>query len=131
MPILTPSRALLIGFIVAPGLFLLCAYLTRASRRHILGAMVGASLYAFVNYVWDRAAAAFGWWTYPPGQRVVNFRGLPISWRASWVVGHLASLDGASFGAGIGRDLLAFSCFGRCTPLSTITADRGCSRVVA
>jgi hypothetical protein len=65
MPILTPSQALLIGFIVAPGLFLLCAYLTHASRRHILGAMVGASLYAFVNYVWDRAAAAFSWWTYP------------------------------------------------------------------
>ena len=65
MPILTPSQALLIGFIVAPSLFILSAYLPHATRRHILGAVVGASLYAVVNYVWDRAAAAFGWWTYP------------------------------------------------------------------
>ena len=65
MPILTPSQALLIGFIVAPTLFSLSAYFTRADRRHILGAVVGASLYAVVNYVWDRAAAVFGWWTYP------------------------------------------------------------------
>jgi hypothetical protein len=65
MPTLTPSQALLIGFIVAPGLFILSAYLTRATLRHILGALVGAGLYAALNYVWDRAAAAFGWWTYP------------------------------------------------------------------
>jgi hypothetical protein len=65
MPILTPSQALIIGFIVAPTLFILSVYFNHATRRHILGALVGASLYAFVNYVWDRAAAAFGWWTYP------------------------------------------------------------------
>ncbi len=65
MPVLTPQNALLIGFIVAPILFILSAYLTHATRRHILGALVGAGLYAGVNYVWDRAAAAFGWWTYP------------------------------------------------------------------
>jgi hypothetical protein len=65
MPILTPSQALLIGFIVAPSLFIISAYFTHATRRHILGAVVGAGLYAGVNYIWDRAAAAFSWWTYP------------------------------------------------------------------
>jgi hypothetical protein len=65
MPILTSSQALLIGFVVAPVLFVLCAYLTHATRRHILGAVLGAFLYALVNYLWDRAARAFGWWTYP------------------------------------------------------------------
>jgi hypothetical protein len=65
MPILTPSRALLIGFIVAPSLFLLSAYFTQAARRHVLGAVIGAGTYSLVNYLWDRAAAAFGWWTYP------------------------------------------------------------------
>jgi hypothetical protein len=44
MPILTSSQALLIGFIVAPTLFIVCAYLTHATRRHILGAMVGVCL---------------------------------------------------------------------------------------
>ncbi len=65
MPILTPSQALLIGFIVAPCLFILSAFLTHATRRHILAALVGAILYAIINYVWDRFAATFGWWTYP------------------------------------------------------------------
>ena len=65
MPVLTPSRALLIGFIVAPSLFIVSAYFTHATRRHILGAVLGAGLYSSVNYLWDRAAAALGWWTYP------------------------------------------------------------------
>jgi hypothetical protein len=64
MPILTPSNALIIGFIVAPGLFLLSAYFTHATRRHLLGALAGSALYATVNYTWDRIAAAFGYWTY-------------------------------------------------------------------
>jgi hypothetical protein len=65
MPVLLPSQALLIGFIVAPSLFGLSVFFTHASRRHILGALVGAGLYALVNYAWDQAAAAFGWWSYP------------------------------------------------------------------
>ena len=65
MPVLTSSQALFIGFIVAPSLFLLSAYFTYATRRHILGALAGAGLYSTVNYIWDRAAAAYGWWTYP------------------------------------------------------------------
>ena len=65
MPVLTSSNALFIGFIVAPSLFILSAYFTHATRRHILGALVGAGLYAAVNYTWDRIAAYFGWWTYP------------------------------------------------------------------
>ncbi len=62
---LLPSQALLIGFIVAPALFVISAYFTRATPRRIFGALVGAITYSTVNYVWDRAAAAFGWWTYP------------------------------------------------------------------
>ena len=65
MPVLTPSQALLIGFIVAPSLFVLCAYFTKATSRHVLGAVLGVGVYALVEYVWDRAAAIYGWWTYP------------------------------------------------------------------
>ncbi len=65
MPTLAPSQALLIGFIVAPVLFILSAYFTHASRRRILGALAGAVLYAILNTIWDHAAAAYGWWTYP------------------------------------------------------------------
>lgn len=65
MPTLAPTQALLIGFIVAPGLFALCVFFTHATRRHIFGAIIGAGLYATMNYAWDRAAAAFGWWIYP------------------------------------------------------------------
>jgi hypothetical protein len=89
MPILAPSQALLIGLIVAPSLFILCAYLTHATRRHMLGAMVGGLLYTMINYSWDRAAAAFGWWTYP-------------SWTASGqfpLTGYLlAGIVGGAFG---------------------------------
>lgn len=38
---LTPQQALLIGFIVAPILFALCAYFTRAAVRRIAGALAG------------------------------------------------------------------------------------------
>ena len=62
---LTPSQALLIGFIVAPTLFALSAYFTRAGTRRIIGALVGAATYSIVNIAYDRVAARFGWWTYP------------------------------------------------------------------
>ena len=65
MPTLTPSQALLIGFIVAPTLFALCAYFTRASARRIAGALVGVAAYGVLNYVWDQAAFLYGWWSYP------------------------------------------------------------------
>jgi len=65
MPVLSSSQALRIGFIVAPALLILCAFLTHATFRHILGAIVGAFLYSAVNYAWDHVAAHFGWWTYP------------------------------------------------------------------
>lgn len=65
MPTLNPSQALLIGFIVAPILFALSAFLTHATRRHILAALIGAALYAAVNFAWDRLAAGYGWWSYP------------------------------------------------------------------
>ena len=62
---LTPQQALLIGFIVAPILFALCAYFTRANVRRIIGALVEAVAYGAINYSWDQAAAHFGWWSYP------------------------------------------------------------------
>lgn len=65
MPILAPSQALLIGFIVAPTLFALCAYFTHANLRRIVGALVGAVAYGAINYGWDQAAIRFGWWSYP------------------------------------------------------------------
>ena len=52
---LTPQEALLIGFIVAPNLFALCAYFTRANVRRIAGALVGAAAYGAINYGLDQA----------------------------------------------------------------------------
>jgi hypothetical protein len=65
MPTFTPSLAFTIGFIVAPVLFALSAYFTRASVRRIAAAVVAAVAYAALNILWDRAAAAAGWWVYP------------------------------------------------------------------
>ena len=62
---LTPQQALLIGFIVAPILFALCAYFMRANLRRIVSALIGAAVYGSINYVWDQAAYRFGWWSYP------------------------------------------------------------------
>lgn len=62
---LTPSQAFLIGFIVAPILFLVSAYFTRATRRRIIAALVGAIAYSTLNIIWDRVAAAVGWWVFP------------------------------------------------------------------
>lgn len=65
MPTISPTQATLIGFVVAPGIFALCAYFTRANRRRISGAIVGAGAYMLTQYAWDRAAAVTGWWSYP------------------------------------------------------------------
>ncbi len=65
MPTLTPSQALLIGFIVAPVLFLASAYFTRATVRRIIGALLGAFAYGAENCAWDQAAIPLGWWSYP------------------------------------------------------------------
>ena len=65
MPTLTPLQALRIGFVVAPILFLASAYLTRADRRRIVGALAGAAAYGVLTYGWDRLAATVGWWHYP------------------------------------------------------------------
>ncbi len=62
---LTPRQALLIGFIIAPILFALCAYFTRANVRRIAGALVGALAYGSINYGWDQVADHLGWWDYP------------------------------------------------------------------
>jgi len=65
MPTLAPIQALSIEFVVAPILFVASAYFTRADRRRIVGALAGALAYCALTYLWDRAAAAVGWWHYP------------------------------------------------------------------
>lgn len=65
MPILTPQQAILIGYFVAPAIFALCVYLTRAGMRRAAGGLVGVIAYSLVQYAWDRAAAITGWWSYP------------------------------------------------------------------
>jgi hypothetical protein len=61
----TPTLALTIGYIVAPILFALSAYFTRATTRRISGALAGAVAYGALNFIWDRVAAATGWWVLP------------------------------------------------------------------
>jgi len=93
MLVLTSSQATLIAFIVAPGLFLLSAWLTHATRRHLLGALVGACLYAGLNFLWDHFAAAFGWWNYP---------GWSASGQLPWMIYLLAGLVGGGAGGLVG-----------------------------
>ena len=62
---ITPSLAFTIGFIVAPVLFVLSAYFTRAQPPRIAAALVGAVAYSALNIIWDRVAAAAGWWVFP------------------------------------------------------------------
>ena len=62
---LTPSQALLIGYIVAPALFALSVYFTQASLRRAASGLVGVIAYCVVQYTWDRVAAVTGWWSYP------------------------------------------------------------------
>ena len=54
MPALTPRQALLLGLVIAPVLFIVCAYFTRANARRIVGALAGVVAYGASNYVWDR-----------------------------------------------------------------------------
>lgn len=65
MPTLHPTQAILIGLIVAPVLFALCALFTRANMRRIAGGLAGVVAFGVVQYAWDRAAAIAGWWSYP------------------------------------------------------------------
>jgi hypothetical protein len=65
MPTLTPSQAVILGFIVAPILFVASAYFTRATPRRILGGLAGGVAYAVSTFGWDRVAAGIGWWYYP------------------------------------------------------------------
>ena len=69
MPVLPPQQALLVGFIVAPFLFGLSAYFTRANRRRILAALVAALAFGLGNLLWDQVAFRAGWWSYPAFQK--------------------------------------------------------------
>jgi len=68
MPTLAPRQALLIGFIVAPLLFGLSAYFTRANRKRILAALLAALAFGLGNILWDQLAFRLGWWSYPAFQ---------------------------------------------------------------
>ena len=70
MPILKPQQALLIGFIVAPLLFGLSAYFTRANRRRVIAALVAALAFGLGNLLWDQIAFRAGWWSYPAFQKI-------------------------------------------------------------
>src|SRR5438105_340625 len=65
MFVLTPIQALVTGFVVAPSIFIACAYFTRASTRRVAGALAGAAAYGALNVLWDEVAFANGWWQYP------------------------------------------------------------------
>ena len=73
MPAVSPTQAVFIGFIVAPAIFALCAYFTRAGLRRTASGLVGVLAFILVQYLWDRAAAIYSWWSYPayatPGSR--------------------------------------------------------------
>ena len=75
MPVLSPQQAILIGYFVAPAIFLLCAYFTRSGVRRTMSGVAGAIAYCLVQYAWDRVAAASGWWSYPAYH---SPRGLPM-----------------------------------------------------
>ena len=93
MPTLTPSQALLIGIIVAPTLFALSAYFTRANARRIVGALAGAVAYGVLTFAWDRVAAVVGWWHYPFDPTVTS-QMLPLYIPAGLVAGGAFGLVG-------------------------------------
>jgi hypothetical protein len=68
MPVLAPQQALLIGFIVAPILFGISAYFTRANSKRIRAALVAGLAFGLSNLLWDQAAFRPGWWSYPAFQ---------------------------------------------------------------
>lgn len=45
--------------------FVLVAYLTRATRRRVAAALIGAYVVISIVAVWDMLAGALGWWRYP------------------------------------------------------------------
>ena len=65
MPALTPAQVQLIGLIVAPAIFALCAFFTRASLRRAAAGLVGVVAFGLVQFAWDRVAGRAGWWSYP------------------------------------------------------------------
>jgi hypothetical protein len=75
MPVISPQQAILIGYFVAPAIFALCAFFTRAGWRRTAGGLAGVLAYCLVQYTWDRLAAVTGWWSYPA---YGSPRGLPM-----------------------------------------------------
>ncbi len=65
MPTVHPTQAILIGLIVAPAIFGLCAFFSRANIRRIASGLCGVVTFCVVQYAWDRVAGIAGWWSYP------------------------------------------------------------------
>jgi hypothetical protein len=65
MPILSPAITTVIGLVVAPGIFLLSALLTRASLRRAAGGLAGGLGFLLLNISVDQLAKDAGWWSYP------------------------------------------------------------------
>jgi hypothetical protein len=53
------------ALIATPLLFALIAYLTRATARRVVGALVGGLGFGVANALWDLIAYYTGWWHYP------------------------------------------------------------------
>jgi hypothetical protein len=70
MPTITPQQALLIGAIVAPLLFGLSAYFTRANRKRIRAGLVAGLAFGIGNVLWDQVAFRAGWWSYPAFEKL-------------------------------------------------------------
>jgi hypothetical protein len=106
---LTPALALTIGYNRRADLFVLAAYFTRATRRRSAGALAGAVAYAALNILWDRLAAAVGWWVFP--FRAHLGRNSPLYIPAGLVAGGAFGLIGwrVSRRWPGGRGLLVFS----------------------
>ena len=110
MFVLTPAQALLIGFIVAPSLFALSAYFTRAARKRVIAALFAAVAFGLANLVWDQVAFRMGWWSYPAFQK--NDWWMLLYLPAGLVSGGAFGLVGASLVA-MGRvDLSPLFCSG-------------------
>ena len=62
---LTPDQVLKLALIMAPLLYALAVFYTRAARRRIVGSLCGAVTYAVLNLAADRAAVALGLWSFP------------------------------------------------------------------
>ncbi len=112
---LSPQVALTIGAIVAPALFIIAVYLTRASVLRAIAALAAAIAFGVANVLWDRAAFQLGWWSYPAfaGARLVWLVYLPSGLVAGGAFGLLGWRVVRQYGArGLATFLALWSLWG-------------------